>query len=312
MNSRVEPHDWSKEALLNKAQLYAEEMLSFSHDDWQFALWSSLSLELLARAAQSAFSPILAADLQNWNNLLYALDIEPKAANFRAKSVDISRVLERLQELIPEFTPELEGFCKGHIDRRNEELHSGGTPFVTGSNNRWLPTYYRACAVLLESMGDSLERFLGTTEATLARKLIAAALDESAQSIRREVNAHQVVWGNNTEDEKERLTIQSSAWATRQTGHRVSCPACSCNAIVSGSAIAPPLQSIDGDSITETQEYLPSKFECVACRLKIFGLPQLNAVSLGNPYKATFTYDINDSYSPEDEYGDYEPDFNER
>ena len=42
-----EAHEWSAEALLNKAQSYSEEMLSFPHDDWRFALWSTLSLELL-------------------------------------------------------------------------------------------------------------------------------------------------------------------------------------------------------------------------------------------------------------------------
>jgi hypothetical protein len=34
-------HAWSKEALLAKAQRFAEEMLKHPRDDWRFALWGS-------------------------------------------------------------------------------------------------------------------------------------------------------------------------------------------------------------------------------------------------------------------------------
>ena len=78
-----------------------------------------------------------------------------------------------------------------------------------------------------------------------------------------------------------------------------------------GSAIAPPTQGIENDVITETQQYLPSVFECIACGLKISGLSQLSAADLGDAYTATTTYDATDYYATEDPYGDYEPDYNE-
>ena len=306
------PRHWSAEALLNKAQSYAEVMQSFPRENWEFALWSTLSLELLARAALCTISPTLVADAKgNWHQLLYALGIEPKIANFVPRSIDISDVFVRLQELIPEFTPELESICKRHMTKRNEELHSGATPFVDAGVASWVPDYYRACEVLLQSMGDSLERFLGSDEAGVAVAMIAAANDESAKSIGKAVNTHKMVWDNNSTEEQERLANLSLTWATRQSGHRVLCPACNCQAMLSGSAITPPVRRITDDEITETQEYLPSRFECVACRLKISGLSQLSVVGLGDPYNATFTYDINDFYVPEDDYSDYEADFNE-
>ena len=55
------------------------------------------------------------------------------------------------------------------MSKRNEELHSGATPFEGLSEASWLPTYYRASAVLLDSMNDDLERFLGTDEANVAK-----------------------------------------------------------------------------------------------------------------------------------------------
>ena len=309
------PHPWSSKPLLDKAQSYAEEMLSFTHDDWQFAFWSTLSLELLGRAALSSINPALLADgggRRDWNNLLYALDIEPKAPKFVPRSIDVSTVFERLSELITDFTTDLAGFCNGHMSKRNEELHSGGTPFVGVSNTSWLPTYYRACRVLLESMGDTLDRFLGSEEANVAEAMIAADMDKSAKSIINTVESHKVVWDNKSDDERAQLHLQSSTWATRQTGHRVMCPACNCVGIVSGSPISPPALSITEDEIIEVQEYLPSRFECVACNLKIPGLPQLSATGLGDPYNATFTYNAYDYYAPTDDYEGWEPDFNER
>ena len=307
-----EPHEWSAEALLNKAQSYAEEMRSFSRDDWKFAPWSTLSLELLARAALSNISPTLVADARgNWRNLLHALDIQPTIAKFNPRSVPISEVFDRLKELIPTFTSELEDFCQRHMSKRNEELHSGSTPLVGTRGTSWLPAYYQACEVLLESMNESLERFFGESEAEFAQAIMAASIDESAKSVRQEIDAHRVVWDNSSED-KELKALQSSTWATRQTGHRVFCPSCGCVAILSGEPIAPPLRSIEEDEITETFEYLPSRFECVACGLRISGLSRLSAAGLGDTYKATFAYSGNEYFPPDDDYGDYEPDFNDR
>ena len=137
-----------------------------------------------------------------------------------------------------------------------------------------------------------------------------ASKDESAKSVKQAIGAHKLVWDTKSDD-KENLALQSSTWATRQTGHRVSCPACNCVAILSGSPWAVPSKTIADDEITETQEYLPSKFECVACGLKILGLSRLTAAGLGDPFTATLSYDANDYYFSEDYYEGYEPDFNE-
>ena len=107
------------------------------------------------------------------------------------------------------------------------------------------------------------------------------------------------------------FSLFSLTWATRHEGHRVSCPSCDSDAVVTGTAIAAPLKSFDGELIVETQQYLPSKFECVACQLKIASLSQLAACGLGNTYKATFTYDLAEYYTPNDDYAGYEEDNNE-
>ena len=57
-------HPWSKDALLAKAQRYAEEMLVHDYNDWKFAFWSSLICELLARGGTGACPVALLAGVQ--------------------------------------------------------------------------------------------------------------------------------------------------------------------------------------------------------------------------------------------------------
>src|SRR5216117_3698225 len=113
-------HIWSKDALLTKAQRYAEEMLSHDRDDWRFAFWSSLTLELLARAALANVSLTLLAEQKEWNNLYFALGHPPKAKKFVPNSIGISEVFSRLGEILPEFDTRLGGFGVLHLQRRNE------------------------------------------------------------------------------------------------------------------------------------------------------------------------------------------------
>jgi hypothetical protein len=303
------PHPWSRDALLAKAQRYAEEMASHSEGEWQFGLWSTFILEFVARAALGNISPALLADIKDWNNLYYSLGFDPKATKFVPKSSDIVTVLGRLREILPEFTPELESFCIRHVSRRNEELHSGSTPFDSLGSSSWLPLFYEACNVLLSSMGEKLSVLIGPTEAVIALALIAAAKDDAAKSIGKTVSAHRTIWDGKPSSEQEELATQAVAWASRNIGHRVKCPACGSVALTTGTAVAPPKKSLVGDVIVVKQTYLPSRFECVACGLKINGLSHINACGLGDSYTATFEYDAVEYYSPEPDYD--EPDFNE-
>ena len=286
-------------------------MLKHQKQEWQFAMWSTLALELLGRAALANVNPALLADAKDWNNLYYSLGFNPKANKFVPKSIDVTSVFSRLREIHAEFTTELEGFAVLHMARRNEELHAGSNPFDSLNSTAWLPTYYQTCTVLVELLGEKLDLLLGEEEARLAVTIITAFRDESAKAVLKSVAAHTTIWEGYPEPERVKLSLQASTWATRHEGHRVLCPSCRSDAIVTGTAIAAPRKSFNVDLIVETQQYLPSKFECVACKLKIAGLSQLTACQLGNTYTATFTYDEADYYRLKDEYAGYEEDNNE-
>ncbi len=287
-------------------------MSALDSDDWEYALWSSLAIELLARAALANVSPALVAEGdKSWSSLYHALGFTPNEEKFFPKSIPISEVFKRLSAILPDFTKEHENFGLQHTGRRNSELHSGEPAFDGIKGSTWQPRFYQACEILLDSMGMTLMDFVGEDEANVAQKLIAAAVDDSAKAVKGEVEAHKKVWLAKPEQERTTLGAQAAVWATRQSGHRVDCPACGSQALLSGEPVSAPNQRLSDGEITETQEYLPNQFECIACGLKIAGLSRLAVVGLSDRYKKTQFYDAAEYYAPKDDWVGYEDDNNE-
>lgn len=305
------PPTWDHSALLAKAELYAEQMLTHPKEDWLFGFWSSLVVELLGRAALAKISPTLLADGKDWNNILYATGGQPTASRFTAKSIDTNQVFSRLKEIYPSFTQELENFCAIHSNRRNAELHSGETPFASLKESTWLPAFYSTSDSLLSIMGSDLGSFFGKEEALYAKKIIAAAEDKAAQTVKGLVKAHQTVWKEKDEDEQDALSSQAKVWSAKHFGHRVKCPSCECRSLVYGEASSAAKKTIDGDTITEKQSYTPNRFECIACGLKLSGLASLHAVGLSDSFTKTQTYEASEYYSESQDDNYYEPDFND-
>ncbi|WP_096704784.1 hypothetical protein [Magnetospirillum sp. 15-1] len=302
---------WDSDALFAKAQRYAEEMLLYTHDDWRCGLWSSFVLEVIARAALAHINPVLLAEADDRNNIYYSIGLKPTKQKFSPKSIAITDVFTRLSELIPEFVP-LKEPSATLVGKRNSELHSAEAPFDAGSSS-WLASFYQACDVLLQSMGHSLADLIGSEEADVAGKVVAAAKDEAAKAVAGLIKAHQTVWSQKDEEDQEKLKAKSVSWAMRSVGHVVSCPSCGAQSLLTGDPVSSPKKTIDGDVITEKQQHLPSKFQCIACGLKISGLPQLTACGIGDKYTNTVVYHAAEYYAEpdDDDYAGYDDDNNE-
>jgi hypothetical protein len=279
---------WARDALLAKAQIYVDEMHRYTTEDWQFGLFSALSLEFVARAALSNISPVLLADHQNWRNLMYALGGAPTVKKFSASSIGTKEVLARLSELVPSFTAEMAGFCSKHVERRNSELHTGESAFFGLETADWLPRFYKALGILLLAMGKQLDAMI--PNATKAQEMIDSLDDAAAKSVEQEIKAHARVWNNKPEDERTQSDSQAQTWATRQSGHRIKCPACGCVALLRGTPHGPVATTIGDDEVIQKQTMLPAAFECIACRLKIGGYSKLAACGLGNTFTETTAY----------------------
>lgn len=318
MNRTIEPGAvaaaWDPQALYSKAERYIQQAQNLDKDAWDYALWTSLSLELLARAALANVHPALLAEPdKGGSNLVSALGFEPIEKKFAPKSITVSEVFRRLTAIIPDFLAEHESFGIQHTGQRNAELHSGEVAFDGLKGASWHPRFYSICSVLLASMGLSLEEFVGADEAEAGKALIAAAADDSAKAVKGDVAAHRKVWVSKGKDERATLAAQAKLWAARQIGHREDCPACTSMALVFGRAVAAATRRLENDVIVEKQEYLPTHFECIACGLKINNLSRLAVVGLGDRYTNTTEYDAAEYYAqPQDEWDGYEEDNNER
>lgn len=314
MNPDTNASIWSSEALLAKAQRYAETMLQQDRDEWVFGFWSALTLELLCRAALADVSPVLVADNRDWKNIHYALENGEDAATSSPKSAATNRIIKRLRAVVPDFVKENANFCTVHTNRRNGELHSGDLPFDELKASDWQPHFYLTSQVLLKSIGYELEYLFGPDEAEAAETLIESYKDDAAKAVRGKISSFKDLWESKEEDERTTLSNQADTWASRRSGHRVDCPACGNNSLLQGSPIGRPNTSLEEGMITKKQTFLPSHFECVACGLVIAGHSKLNAAGLGDPYVSTKTHDAVDYmgavYEPEYE-PEYEPDYNE-
>lgn len=305
---------WDPQALYDKAARYIQQAQELDKDAWDYAHWTSLALELLARAALANVHPALLAEPDKaGSNLVSALGFAPIEKKFAPKSITVSEVFRRLTVMVPDFLAEHESFSIQHTGQRNAELHSGELAFDGVKGAVWQPRFYATCSVLLASMHLSLEEFVGVDEAKAAEELIAAAADESAKAVKGDVDAHRKVWEAKGKDEQATLSGQALLWAARQNGHRVNCPACNSTALVFGRAVAAATRKLEEDVIVEKQEYLPTHFECIACGLRINNLSRLAVVGLADRYTNTTEYDAAEYYAqPQDEWDGYEEDNNER
>jgi hypothetical protein len=76
--------------------------------------------------------------------------------------------------------------------------------------------------------------------------------------------------------------------------------------------VAAPTIAVADDIVTEKQKYLPDRFECVACNLKIHDFSKLSAAGLGDQFTSTQDYDLYSYFAANlEQYDDYEPDYNE-
>ncbi|MDE2482148.1 MAG: hypothetical protein KGN02_08155 [bacterium] len=257
------------------------------HDrsDWEYGLFSGLSLEFLARAALARVSPTLLADKNNWQNTYHALGFPPRTTDFVPRSRGIAEIFQILAVLVPGFSSS-QSFCVHHIERRNSELHSGTSAFESAGD--WLPKYYMACKALLAHMGLGLADFFKDPD--LAEELIAASQDAAAKSVRQDVAQFRAVWMDKTPDDREQAARLAEVWASKDKGHRAACPACQQVGLLRGTPQGDVSTEIsEDDEIIQKQTVVPSTFECIACGFKVSGLAKLAACGLGTPFKTTST-----------------------
>ena len=283
--------DWAFDALYGKARTYVHRAHDEPVDSALFALWMSLALELLCRAALAKIHPVLLADPTNEGNIHYVFGRNPKTS---PKSVQAKTVYARCSVFIDGFTDQMSAHCLIMADRRNSELHSGAAAFEKIDNSSWLPATYGVMEVLLKHMGIKFEHFLGEEQADAASKILKDRLEHIKKDVLDHISSAKKAFAaisNEQRAKREAIdTTQVAQWLSQNAlRRRCTCPACGLAAVMSGETLSrgPVHLAEDESTIRREVRVLPNAFRCVHCQLRLDGYQEMLEAGLGMIYTTT-------------------------
>ncbi len=280
-----------------------------------FPFWCVLSLELLARASLAKISPALLADNgpRDTESILYAVGIESVK---NPKSISTNIVLKRCQKIIKNFTEGHLKFSLKLINKRNEELHTGGSPFDNELINEWLPEFYQVMNVFLDYNGQEFGNFLDLDDTDLATKMIETLLSNKKKEAYALIHAKKDSFDKLSIDQRLEMIQKSRSpkgnMFNSTLAKNVDCPSCEGGASIFGEIIRSSTpREVDGE-LVQDDFYLPNKLKCYSCGLLLEGYEYLQGIGFGEPYHLKdvldpvehFDVDISEYLNPEiyDEY----------
>lgn len=293
----------SRDSLWQKAKLYARRAMVTPREDATFGLWATLTLEFLARSSVAFVHPVLVADPQEPQHLLYAFGFRTDRA---PRSIPAKAVFARCEAIIPNFTDVERKFSMTMIERRNAELHSGTPAFHEYPSSDWLAEYFRVCHVLLAFQGRALGHLLGGEDAKTARRLIKAAESNVRGKVLSEISRCLEAFEELGPQERGNRSAEGRLRAQANVlggglSRRFRCPACNTFGEQRGQRVRASDPIAEEDTILIRTVVLPTRFRCYACGLRLNSNAQLHFAGLGDQFTA-------DEYTdPSDFYGLYQP-----
>lgn len=154
----IAPYD--HEALWLKAKMFLNRAMD-EHEGRPFderALWASLALELLGKAALSRTSPLLIAEpTEDGKNLLVAAGLVQGDAQFT--SARAKTIFSRCQRAFPPFNHDE---ARRITNARNEYLHGATPGFTLLPDHAWWPGYWRQAVILNNAADRTIEELVGS------------------------------------------------------------------------------------------------------------------------------------------------------
>jgi hypothetical protein len=147
-------------ALLAKSKLLAKRSVESKQAglDTECQLWAAAALELLAKAQLAGIHPSLVVEADNTNSLLEANCISTGTV---VKTIGAAVGYARLKHTVPHFSTPVFEECRKLAERRNAELHSGDAACAAMPYEAWEGDFWNAADLILQSMGMSLQEWLG-------------------------------------------------------------------------------------------------------------------------------------------------------
>ena len=288
--------NWSKDALFSKAKLYFAKADTEDKDSVFFGIYCALGMELVARAALANISPALLADpTSDQKNLLYSLGL--RDANGKPKSIMTNKVIILCGELIPDFNTDLQGVVSQMTERRNEDFHTGGGGFAEYNIDKWQAGFYKACQVLSNSMGESLDSLFGKETAKMAIEIIQQDSEKVKKTVLDNISARKKTYDEdlrNSPDEVAKTIEQSNKTVAEKTHrgyHLVKCPCCGNDALIYGKEPPYGRKAIENEEVVIRKDITANYFQCDVCKLHLSSYAELKSADLPLHYTNTYYFD---------------------
>ena len=287
--------NWSKDALISKAKIYFSRAFEEERDSLFFGLNCALGLELLARAALAKISPTLLADPSSQTNLFYALGL--KEEGVKPSSIVSNKVIKLCGELISDFNTDLQKVCILILERRNEELHTGGGGFAEYNIDNWIAGFYKACQVLGSFIGENFETLFGREVAREANQIILQDTEKIKKTVLDKISARKKTYdedfANRPEEIKEQITLSKKRMMelVHSGYHKVECPCCKNEAVIWGFEPLSSHDTIEDDFVIVRKAITANFFRCDVCKLKLTSYAELKAAGLPLHYTNTYQFD---------------------
>ena len=289
---------WDSGEFWLKAKLFIDRANEYDQASSDFAFWSALSLECLARSALTRIHPALNADPRDDVNLLYGFGFELSA---NPRSLPAHSVFLRLEKTVKGFGKPHRELCDFVALLRNAHLHTTELPYENLTPTKWLPRFYDTIRILNEFVGKSLEDFLGEEVAPSAVELIKALNDELLGAVKSKIVAFKKVFESKTEEERNRLKQAAELTVrTWRSGEKVRvCPACGSKGVLSGTKVKEFPEKYESEELLMDVQYLSTAFQCGGCGLSLKGVEEIAHAGLDTHFIETTSTSLHDLYEPE-------------
>ena len=280
--------------LYNKAKLFTNRSLAAkAREDFdEAALWASLALELLAKAALAKVNPCLIADpVDDAKSLLTAAGLSKDYAGFR--TIPAKAAFSRCARAFRPFNADE---ALRFAANRNDDVHSAALPFASLDEDQWWQRYWAQAVLLLHAQDLDVDDFVGAIEAVTVEEYLA----KNTEYVRARVSSL-------IERAVQRLELASSSSASANGGERLkqavfldyayyadqACPACGKSGRLYGDYVVDSQEqsplSWDGEhepSSWEDITVLAEAFTCLICGLTLEGQEFVEAASLPETFES--------------------------
>lgn len=300
---------WLKAKLFLNRAMDAEPQRSFDEQ----ALWATLALELLAKAALSRFSPVLIAEPnEEGTHILAAVGLAENESFFL--SVRAKTVFVRCSRA---FKPFNNVKANKLASARNEYLHGGGLGFGVTPPKQWWPEFWALASILVDAQDKTLEDLVGASRVDLVtehleqnkkyaedrvQSLISRASSRFEQRQLGSIPSNQLILWRTAEQLKAGMKYEGAS----------TCPACGESGLLEGEQVENIRVEGDGwvqvaedDYVFEGRGFgdvLAERFSCASCQLVLDSYELLAAADMDWTFEVEDEDFVTDE-AQEQEYG---------